>query len=252
MKKITLCASILLALAVSIQSCKKETLYQPPIPTNTLPVIGDPSDANAVFKASVMHASVKSEYGNVTNYEVGSAYAYVTDSFFSKLSVGELFVNGSFLYRQTDGTYSDRKNGNVPEGIAYLTDDVAWAATGDTTAKVDSFSFINATKFPAVPVIVETKINTQQNFLLSAKDSIIADSTLFVLTGPNGNLRKVKGPNAKSCAFTQEELATLGTGRGLGLIQISPYNVVSDTTTFVGKKTYFIKQRVISKYVDLE
>jgi hypothetical protein len=252
MKKITLCASIFLALAVSIQSCKKETLYQPPIPTNSMPVVGNPSDANGVFKASVMHTSTKSVYGNVTNYQVGSAYAFLTDSFFSKLGIGDMYVQDVYLYKQSDNTYSDVKNGNVPQGVSYPTDEVNWYASGDTNSKVDSFFLVDNTKFPAVPVIVDQSIKTQQNFLLSAKDSVLADSTLFVITGPNGKLSKTKGPNAKSCAFSAEELATLGTGRGLGLVQISPYNSVSDTTRLVGKKIYFIKQTIASKYIDLE
>lgn len=252
MKKVLLASTIVAALAVGFSSCKKETENNPPTPKNNAPAVPVPDDASFFFKSSLFYVSSTSVYGQNTEYKVGDAFAYFRDSFFVKTNAGDVTINGLPMSRDESGNYVYKKLGNIPEGITFVGDLAAWRASGDSAAGIPPLAIDDNTPFPAKPLIQDKKINTQESFFLSAKDTVIADSTIFIITGPNASLRKVKGPNAKSCTFTKEEMQTLGTGRSLGLIQISPFTTVLDTTVIPGYKTYFQKQTIASKYVDLE
>ncbi|MBX2903366.1 MAG: hypothetical protein KF872_07390 [Chitinophagales bacterium] len=249
MKKILLASTVAAAFVLGFSSCKKETENNPPTPKNEAPSSFVPGDADFFFKASVFYVSTTSVYGQSSEYKVGDALAFFKNN---KVNAGDVTINGLPMTKEESGNYIYKKLGNIPEGITYLSNLAAWTATGDTATGVAPLSINDTTAFPAKPVIQDKKINTQESFLLTAKDTIIADSTVFVVSGPNATLRKVKGPNAKSCTFTKEEMQTLGTGRSLGLIQISPYTTVLDTTVISGAKTYFQKQTITAKYVDLE
>ncbi|MCS6820092.1 MAG: hypothetical protein RMJ53_06930 [Chitinophagales bacterium] len=231
-------------------SCKKEDTAEPPIPKNELPGTPIPENARYFFKSSVFHVSSINAYGQSTEYKIGDAFAFFKNDSDVKISAGELTINGLPLSLE-QGNYVYKKLGNFPEGVPFTGNTATWTASGDT-AGVPPFSINDNSPFPAKPVILDKKINTQENFLLAARDTIIADSTIFIIAGPKGSLKKVKGPNSRSCLFSKDELKTIGTGRSLGLIQISAYNTVSDTLTFPGILTFFQKQTTASKYVDLE
>lgn len=252
MKRILFAFTVVAALVMGLFACKKETENNPPIPKNDPPAASVPDDASFFFKSSLFYVSSTSVYGQSTEYKVGDAFAFFRDSFFVKANAGDVTINGLPMSRDESGNYVYKKLGNIPEGITFVGDLAAWRASGDSAAGIPPLSIDDNTPFPAKPIIQDKKVNTQESFFLSAKDTVIADSTIFIIAGPNGAVRKVKGPNAKSCTFTKEEMQSLGTGRSLGLIQISPFITVLDTTVIPGYKTYFQKQTIASKYVDLE
>lgn len=249
MKKILFPLSVALVLTLAFSSCKKDGNTTAPIPKNEIPEASIPDGADYFFKAMQFYVMSSNTQGQSQEYYVGDAYAFFKD----RADVGEVTLNAWPLKRADDGTYFYENLGNVPGGISFSSNDWAvWDATGDTAKGIAPIHLDDPTPFPANPVITDKKINTQESFFLIAADTIIADSTIFTISGPNATLRKVKGPNAKSCVFSKEEMATLGTGRSLGLIQISPYVTVRNDTSIAGSVIYFQKQKVVSKYVDLE
>jgi hypothetical protein len=252
MKKVFSNGTAALIIVLSMFSCKKETDTQTSIPKNTLPPVSIPDDAQIFFRSSLFFVSSAGTYGQTAEYKVGDAFAFFKDFAFAKVSAGEVTVNGFPLSKDANGNYTYTKPGNVPEGISFIGNLAAWRTTGDTASGIPAIAVDDNSPFPAKPIIQDRKINTQETFLLAARDSVIADSTVFIIAGPKGSVRKVKGPNARSCVFSKEELKTLGTGRSLGLIQISPFNTVLDTNTISGYRVYFQKQTIASRYIDLE
>ncbi|HRN93460.1 MAG TPA: hypothetical protein PL084_01935 [Chitinophagales bacterium] len=252
MKTIFLSLSVAVAIAFGATSCNKTEENNVPTPKNTAPATSIPDDAGFFFKSSLFYVSSTNAYGQSSEYKVGDGFGFFKNSSGQKVNAGDVTLNTWPLEKDGEGNYKFKNLGNVPEGVSFTNNWAVWQATGDTATGIPVVNVTDGTPFPAKPTIQDKKINTQENFILMAGDTIIADSTVFVLSGPNASIRKVKGPNAKSCVFSKEEMQTLGTGRSLGLIQISPFTTVLDTAAVPGFKTYFQKQVVYSKYVDLE
>jgi hypothetical protein len=250
MNKLLLIA-VAATLVVSIPSCKKTEAYNPPTPKNTAPSTSEPDDATIFLKAVRFFTSQAGTAGQTNEYQIGDAFGFFRDANAAKVNAGVVTVNTLELTNESNN-YVYNTIDNLPNGILFDTDNATWVVTGDTNTGIQPITISDNSPFPAKPVITEKEINTQASYLLVAKDTIIADSTIFVITGPTGTLRKVRGPNARSVAFTKEEMSTLGTGRALGLVQISAFNLVLDTLLVPNTKTYYLKQTIASKYVDLE
>lgn len=252
MKTTLLSLSVVAIIALGVSSCNKEKENNVPTPKNAVPATSIPDDADLFFKSSLFYVSNTNAYGQSSEYKVGDGFCFFKNSTGQKVNAGDVSLNSWPLEKDGEGNYKFKNLGNVPEGVSFTASWAVWQATGDTSTGIPQIDITDGTPFPAKPTIQDKKINTQESFILMAGDTIIADSTVFVLSGPNASLRKVKGPNAKSCVFSKEEMQSLGTGRSLGLIQISPFTTVLDTTAVPGFKTYFQKQVIYSKYVDLE
>jgi len=250
MNKLILIA-VAATLALSIPSCKKTEAYNPPTPKNTAATTSEPNDATIFLKAVRFFTTQAGSAGQSNEYKIGDAFAFFRDTLSAKRSAGIVTINTLELTNESNN-YLFKTIDNLPNGILFDTDNATWVVTGDTNTGIQPMTISDYSPFPAKPVITEKEINTQASYLLVAKDTIIADSTIFVITGPSGTLRKVRGPNARSVAFTKAEMSSLGTGRALGLVQISAFNLVLDTLLVPNTKTYYLKQTIASKYVDLE
>ncbi len=235
---------------IAFSSCKKNDPYNPPTPKNVAPSIQEPDDAQFFFKA-IKTFTTRAGSSSSAEFQLGDAMAFLKDSFGFKNNAGVVTVNTLELTNEGNN-YVFKSIDNLPGGVTFDTDRASWVVTGDTNTGIEPMLFDDNSPFPSKPVITDKVINTQASFILIAKDTIVADSTIFVINGPSASLRKVRGPNARSVVFTKEEMATLCTGRALGLVQISPYNLVLDTLLVPDTKTYYMKQTVVSKYVDLE
>jgi hypothetical protein len=248
MKKISLFASCaLLIVVLSVSSCTKKKDSQQ-APSNTAPQYTIPGDANGAF-AAVKTISSQTIAGYTTSIDIGTAVAWFGSST-SFVDGGTVKLNSNSLSKQSNNAYVFTPATTAPTGIDFTGSEV-WEISGNTANGVPAFTKTHYASFPYITDISNTgDVSTTTDFTLSASSYVTGDSVIFVVSGPNGHVLKVKGPNSTSCSFTAAEMGTLGTGSNMGLLQIAPYTWTVDNST--GKKYYFVKETCVSKFVNLK
>lgn len=242
---------MVLAITVSISSCKKkDSTTNQTAPQNTTPTASTPSNADGAF-AAVKTLTVSSYAGYNTTINVGTAVSWFGTQN-SYVDGGTVKCNNNTLSKQSNNAYIFTPAQTSPTGIDF-SGDVSWDISGNSSNAVPPFTKTDAGVFPSVDGISQTDdVSTSSAFTLSASSSVIGDSVMFVVAGPNGHVLKTKGPNTSSCDFTAAEMGTLGTGSNVGLLQIAPYTIHYDNTAAPGKNYYFVKETVVSKIVNLK
>jgi len=249
MKKNVLIIAALVATLATVSSCKKETTAPPP-PSNTAPTVNPPSDADGALvlvNTLTYNSTSVPGFGNiVTKIELGVAGAWfgAANAF---VDAGVVKCQDSLLAKQTNNAYVF-----VPKSLTGLdkSSNTKWEVAG--AGSVTGFTYTHNASFPTVDSIENAvDVNTANAFTLSAKGFVSnSDSVIFVVSGPNASVLKVKASNAKSCDFSAAEMGTLGKGDNSGLLQIAPYRLTSSTQN--GKKYYFVKETCVSKFVNLK
>lgn len=248
MKKNGIIIATLLLVIVAASSCKKETTT-PTTPSASAPTPPAPSDADGAFVAinSITYQSITAPViGTIVNkIELGAAVAWLGEAN-AFVDAGTVTCEDSTLTKQSNNSYAF-----VPKSVQGIdwSSATAWSVSG--AGAVSGFSYTHNASFPSVDSIANSaNVNTAADFTLEAKGNVSnSDSVVFVVIGPKASVTKIKGPNTKTCLFTASEMATLGTGNNVGILQIAPYRLQPNTIN--GKKYYFIKETCVSKIVNL-
>ncbi len=164
------------------------------------------------------------------------------------LDAGAVSVNNESLDKQSNNSYTYMPGPTSATGIDFNNGDADWDVAG--SGSVSAFTFSDSQAWPSIGAIDHSgPVSTGGDFTLQATTSITsADSVIFSVAGPSGNLLYTAPGGTNSHTFTQAEMATVGAGQGY--IQIAPYNV--NIENIHGEDYYFIKETVVSESVTLE
>jgi hypothetical protein len=249
MKKKVLIVAAFVATLATVSSCKKTTTTPTP-PNNAAPTVTAPSDADGAFvlvNTITYNITTAPIIGTIiSKIELGTAAAWLgaPNAF---VDAGAIKCQDSLLTKQANNAYVF-----VPNSLTGInkSSNTKWDVAG--AGSVTGFSFTHSASFPSVDSIENAvDVNTANDFTLSSKGFVSnSDSVIFVVSGPNGSVQKIKPSNTKSCTFTASEMSTVGTGNNSGLLQIAPYRLTSSTLN--GKKYYFVKETCVSKFVNLK
>ena len=258
MKKITIVLSTL-AIVASLSSCKKDTTTPTP-PANNPPTVTTPSDAfGALLSIDLLTSFTTPAYPGVpslnVDYNIGTASAIFTISAGATTfqDAGTVICNDSTLTKASNNGYIFSPNAVAAGSNIGLDNSVSqfnWSVSG--SAAVTSFNFSHTGTLPTIGSITSaTSIPTNAAYTLAVSStSFNADSIIWIMAGPNKNVQHVTAPGVTSSTFTAAEVASLGTGDNLGLLQVAPYRIVPFTKN--GKQYYFVKERCVTKSVSLK
>ncbi len=259
MKKTAIYLSALLLVAV-LPSCNKSSSSTPTPPANTAPTVNTPKDAWGVMGVVKLQTSYTTpSYPGVpsytVDYNIGSALAAFSDAVGSAnlVDAGTVKVNDSLLTKVQNNGY-----GYTPAGVASGSDlglstsayTHNWVVSGSSS--VTGFTYQHYGYLPTVGTITSSSdIQTSAAYTLSVNNiSNNCDSIIWIMAGPNGNVRHTTGPGVYSNSFSASEVASLGKGDNVGLLQVTPYFVMPATIN--SKKYYFIKESCATKFVNLK
>lgn len=251
MKRLTyLTVLTLLALVTTVSSCKKDEDNTPAAPTNSTPTANTPNDADGAFVAIKTITFQTVPIVGQIEVELGTAAAWFGTPN-TWVDGGSVDCNTKSLTKQSNNSYIFTPSATDQTGVDFSGGSADWTIGGNTSNSVPSFNFNHCCSYPDVNGITAAdEISTGSDYTLTATGFVTgADSVIFVMAGPDNYILKVMPPNTSSCLFTAAEMATLGTGSNVGLLQIAPYSLTS--TIQSGKKYYFVKETVVSKFVSL-
>lgn len=247
-------------LAAGLHSCKKSSTSTPTPPANNPPTVNTPKDAWGVMGVVKLQASYTTPaYPGVPSYSidynVGTAVAAFSDAIGSATLVdaGTVKVNDSTLTKVQNNGY-----GFTPAGVA-AGSDLGLSTSGYThnwvvsgSAGVTGFTYQHYGYLPTVGSITSSSdIQTSAAYTLSVSNiANNCDSIIWIMAGPNGNVRHTTGPGVYSNSFTASEVGSLGKGDNVGLLQVTPYFVIPATIN--SKKYYFVKESCATKFVNLK
>lgn len=246
--------SILIATCVAtslLWSCSK-TNPAPTPPAATTPTVSTPSDAFGVFVAVKTLTEQNVPIVGTQIIEVGTAVGgfFSTANSGTWVDGGSLSVDDSTLTKQTNNTYFYQIGQSNFTGLdfSYYT---KWAIGGNASNSIPAFTYTHNSNMPSLGSLTSAKdINTASDYTVETTTTSNSDSVIFIISGPNASIQKVKAGSIRSCLFTAAELGTLGKGDNAGLVQIAPYRITA--TTQAGKKYYFVKETVSSTFVNLK
>lgn len=259
MKKVAIYLSAFV-LAAGIHSCKKSSTSTPTAPANTAPTVNTPKDAWGVMGVVRLQTSYTTpSYPGVPSYtidyNIGSAVAAFSDAVGSATLVdaGTVKVNDSTLTKVQNNGY-----GFAPTGVATGSDlglstsayTHNWVVSGSSS--VTGFTYQHYGYLPTVGTITSSSdVQTSAAYTLSVNNiANNCDSIIWIMAGPNGNVRHTTGPGVYSNSFSASEVGSLGKGDNVGLLQVTPYFVMPATIN--SKKYYFIKESCATKFVNLK
>jgi len=145
-----------------------------------------------------------------------------------------VFDNGSYsTYSQTSTTGIDF-SGN-PD----------WTVSGN--GDIPAFSHTSSKGFPSVGKITSPETITRSaGYTVTFESGISnADSVLWIIGGEH---LRTTDDNASHRVFTADELSSLQAGTSI--VQVAVYNL--DSAMYVGKKFFFINEKVVTKTVTVE
>ncbi|MBL7800556.1 MAG: hypothetical protein JNL95_07495 [Chitinophagales bacterium] len=259
MKKTAIYLSALLLVAV-LPSCNKSSSSTPTPPANTAPTINTPNDAWGVMGVVKLQTSYTTpSYPGVPSYTIDynivSALAAFSDAVGSAnlVDAGTVKVNDTILTKLQNNGYSFSPSGVAsgsdlglnPNSFSHF-----WNVSG--SGSVTGFTYQHSGYLPPVGTITSSAdVQTNAAYTLSVNTiSNNCDSIIWIMAGPNGNVRHTTRPGVYSSTFTASEVASLGKGDNLGLVQVTPYYVMP--VTINAKKYYFIKESCATKSVNLK
>lgn len=164
------------------------------------------------------------------------------------LDAGVVSVNNESLDKQSNNSYTYMPGPTSATGISFNNGAADWDVAG--SGSVSAFTFSDTQTWPSIGAIDHSgSVSTSSDFTLQATTSITnADSVIFSVAGPSGNLLFTAPSGTNAHTFSQAEMATVGAGQGY--IQIAPYQV--NVESINGENYYFIKETVVSESVTLE
>lgn len=240
------------ALIMCATSCKKDNNNTTP-PTASTPQVATPSDADGFFVAVNTITTQEIPFIGTQTFEIGTAAAGFFQSTGNTSNFkdgGTLSVKDSILTKQSNNSYVFQPSQSNIEGINH-TSSSRWQCAGNSANNIQPFTYVHNANMPDLGLLTSSKdVQTGSDYTVSTNKAWYADSVIFIISGPNGSVVKVKPTNTTSCTFTASELGTLGKGDNSGLVQIAPYTISG--TTINGKKYYFIKETVLSTFVNLK
>ena len=259
MKKIITYLSAI-AFAAGLNACNKSSTTTPTAPANNPPTVATPSDAWGVMGVVKLQTSYTTpSYPGVPSmsidYNIVSALAAFSDAVGSAnlVDAGAVKVNDSILTKLQNNGYAFS-----PKGVASGSDlglspsayTHTWTVGG--SGSVTGFSYQHFGYLPTVGTISSSSdIQTSSSYTLSVNNiANNCDSIIWIMSGPNGNVRHTTGPGVYSNTFSASEVGTLGKGDNVGLVQVTPYYIMPATIN--SKKYYFIKESCATKFVNLK
>ncbi len=246
--------SLLIATCVAtsfLWSCAK-TNPTPTPPAASTPTVATPSDAFGAFIAVKTITEQNVPIVGIQTIEIGTAVGgfYSTAGSGTWVDGGSLKVDDTTLTKQSNNTYLYQMGQSNPTGLEFNYS-TKWTIGGSTANSIPAFNYTHSATMPSLGTLTSAKdITVASDYTISTTTTSYSDSVIFIISGPNGSINKVKVGGTRTCLFTAAELATLGKGDNAGLVQIAPYRVASSTQA--GKKYYFIKETVLSTFVNLK
>jgi len=209
-------------------------------------------DADGAFY-SINAVSVSNVGGFPVEVIVGSAVAWFVNGGTDFVDVGDVsFAQGSksgTLDMNANNTYTWVETDFTSSGFN-KSGGVEWTIDGGNGHGSIS-GLANGFPFPSTSEINESSdnISGSADYTLMHNGSISdADSTIFMISGPNGTVMKTVDGFTTSVTFTSTEMGTLGAGTGI--MQIASYNIYDQALG--GKKYYMVNESVASKNVTID
>ncbi len=260
-KKYTKLLSGILAIgliASTLSSCTTKDLEEVVrIAKNTPAPVTDPegspgpyaqyTDARAVLVAT---KSKTTSAGTIFTYGSAVAVFYQNPGDADFIEAGTVKVEGELLDLMDNKSYvyaGLAKTAFSFAGIEF-TNPIMWEVSGN--GPVTGFNHGLTGNFPNADTILSSgAVNKNSSYTLRVSSVTHADSVVFNIGGENGTrVSKTLAGNAKTCTFTASELSVLqGTE---GIVQVAPYRVTS--AVYSGRKNYFVRETVSSKYVTID
>lgn len=244
MRKNYVTAICLAGLSILASCSKTETTT----PSSNAPSVSYPTDANGAM-AAVKVITTQTVAGYVVPIEIGTAVAWFGSASNFK-DAGTVTCDGNTLSK-SNNAYVYTPSQTSPEGLSFSSS-TAWAASGNSSNNINSFSYTDVSNFPYISDISGgDDVLTTGSFTLSASSYVSGDSVIFVVSGPKKTITAIEHGAVSSHTFSAAEMASVGTTGGkTGLVQIAPYRVNGQTIN--GKKYYFVKEACVSKFVNLK
>lgn len=251
MKKASKYFVLLIMASVLFTSCNKEdededTTPDPTpaaAPSNPIPA---PAGANGALVAIQTANYISTPLGTIYQpLGIGVAvYGDLSASTFQ--DAGAITLNTNALTKQTNNSYVYTPSATNTTGIEFDSG-INWTVAGNSGSGAPQFSHSAAKQMPTGPNYTgSTTIARNSEFTLSSSVSIAnADSVIYQLISPSGNVLKTVPGGTNSVTFTAAEMGGLGAGQGY--LQIVPYNI--EPATYGGKTFYFINEAVLTKSV---
>lgn len=234
---------LFLAGAICFSGCKKDEEEEPTsTPTAAAPSNPIPAPTGADGALVAVHTVTYTEvpFIGLTPTTIGvavAAFGNLTTGSFA--NAGAISLNGNALTAQTNNSYVYTPSATDIDGID-LSTNINWEVAGGNGFSAMSLSSSN--EIPAgARYAGATTISRSAAFELENAEQIIsADSVIYSLISPDGNLMKTVAGNIGSVNFTAAEMASLGAGSGY--VQIAPYNI--EARTVDGKNIYLVNEAV--------
>lgn len=251
MKKASKYFVFLLMASVLFTSCNKDeeeedTTPDPtPVaaPSNPIPA---PAGANGAFVAIQTVNYISTPLGTIYQpLGIGAAlYGDLSTSTFQ--DAGAITLNTNALTKQSNNTYVYTPAATNVTGIEF-DGGISWTVGGNSSTGAPQFNHSAAKQMPTGPNYTgSTTIARNAEFTLSSSEAIVnADSVIFQLISPSGNVTKTVAGGTNAVTFTAAQMGALGAGQGY--LQIVPYNI--EPATYSGKTFYFINEAVLTKSV---
>ncbi|MEX1190131.1 MAG: hypothetical protein WED33_12800 [Bacteroidia bacterium] len=240
-----------LAFGLVLNSCKKdEEDPETPAPSAAAPSSPIPAPTGsdgalvAIHTATYITAPIVGEIYQPIGVGVAVFGDLVNGTF---ENVGTVSLNGNNFTSQSNQSYVYTPSATDIDGID-LSTDINWNVSGG--GSFSSFAASPNNEIPSGPKYSgPTTIPRTAAFTLSSSTQILsADSIIFNVISPSGNLLKTVAGNISSVEFTAAEMGTLAAGNGY--VQIVPYNI--EAQTIGGKQIYLINESVSTNAVTFQ
>lgn len=184
---------------------------------------------------------VSTPIGPVTNV-IGTAVAvFKEDGNTNNSAAGTVTCESENLAQQDNNSYVFTPGTSNPTGLSF-SGDVNWTGSGDAWP---SFTLNNPDGFATVDQITSGDIAASGDYTVTCAGVSGADSTYFIISGPNGNINKMLVGGSTSHTFTSSELANLGTGS----VYVQVLGLNYEIVTTGGKEYWMINETVQTKSV---
>ena len=267
MKKTTLKFFVMLSIISLAASCKKEgctdpnatnynseaekddgSCVQPTPPTGTATAPGTYiPNFSGEFAALIAIKTITTTTTPIGTFdtEIGTAVAAFTPNAGSTFEqAGTVTCEAENLTLNANNSYIYMIESSNPMGLSF-SNPVNWNATGSTWP---AFSASTNAGFSTLGELSSGTVNTSTDYTLTSSSITNADSVLFAVYGPDGNVMKVKDGSSTSHTFSAAELS--GIGAGSGYIQVVGLNY--DPQTIATKNYYLINETVRTKSVTIQ
>lgn len=184
---------------------------------------------------------VSTPIGPVTNV-INTAVAFFKEAEnVNHVPAGTITCESETLPQQSNNSYIFTPGSSNPTGINF-SGNIDWEGTGDAWP---AFTLSNPDGFATVNEITSGDISASGDYTVTCGSISGADSTFFIISGPNGNINQMRPGGITSHTFTASELANLGTGS----VYIQVLGLNYEIVTSGGKDYWMVNETVQTKSV---